>query len=88
MLAATKRHPNRPAHVHFMFEAPGHETLVTHVFSDDTPYLDSDAVFGVKNSLIAVFRRKSPGLAPDGSEQRQPWRWLTYDFGLKRLPSK
>ncbi len=44
MLTATKRHPWRPAHLHFMIAAKGHETLVTHIFVQDGPYLDSDAV--------------------------------------------
>jgi hydroxyquinol 1,2-dioxygenase len=52
MLVATGRHPWRPAHLHFMIKADGHETLVTHLFREDDPYLDSDVVFGVRNSLI------------------------------------
>ena len=52
MLAALKRHPMRPAHVHFILRARGYETLTTHIFIDGDPYLDSDAVFGVKDSLI------------------------------------
>lgn len=52
MLRATGRHPWRPAHLHFMVRADGYETLVTHVFRRDDPYLDSDAVFGVRESLI------------------------------------
>ena len=52
MLVATGRHPWRPAHVHFMIKAPGYETLITHVFRDGDPYLDTDVVFGVRNSLI------------------------------------
>lgn len=83
MLKATARHPFRPAHVHFMISAPGHETLVTHIFADDSPYLDSDAVFGVKNSLIAHFHERPPGKAPDGRTMPVGWRHLTYDFGLK-----
>ena len=55
MLRATKRHPWRPAHVHFMIQAPGYETLITHVFRDGDRYLDSDAVFGVRSSLIGDF---------------------------------
>ena len=61
MLRATKRHPNRPAHVHFMISAPGYETLITHVFAKDSSYLDSDAVFGVKEALIREFTREAPG---------------------------
>ena len=52
MLAATRRHPWRPAHLHFMVMAPGYETLITHVFRSDSEYLDSDAVFGVRESLV------------------------------------
>jgi hydroxyquinol 1,2-dioxygenase len=83
MLKATKRHPNRPAHVHFLIAAPGHETLITHVFASDSPYLDSDAVFGVKNSLIAIFEELPAGLAHDGRTMTGPYRRLHYDFGLK-----
>lgn len=83
MLLATKRHPNRPAHVHFMIAAEGYETLVTHVFAADSPYLDGDAVFGVKNSLIADIAKEPPGTAPDGRQLDKPWRKLTYDFALK-----
>jgi hydroxyquinol 1,2-dioxygenase len=53
LLNASKRHPWRPAHLHFMIKAPGYETLITHVFRNGDPYLDSDAVFGVRQSLIA-----------------------------------
>jgi hydroxyquinol 1,2-dioxygenase len=68
-----------------MIAAPGYETLVTHVFSAGDEYLDSDAVFGVKNSLIRDFTRQPPGKLPDGSDIATPWRHLTYDFGLKPL---
>jgi hydroxyquinol 1,2-dioxygenase len=83
MLKATNRHPNRPAHVHFMIAADGHETLVTHVFASDSPYLDSDAVFGVKDSLITDITMQPAGLAPDGRVMDEPYRLLTYVFGLK-----
>lgn len=83
MLKATARHPNRPTHVHFMIAAPGHETLITHVFSADSPWLDSDAVFGVKDSLVAAFAEHPPGTAPDGRRMERAYRHLAYDFGLK-----
>ncbi|CAG1018664.1 hydroxyquinol 1,2-dioxygenase [Burkholderiaceae bacterium] len=54
MLVATGRHPWRPAHIHFMISAPGHETLITHLFRDGDPYLDSDVVFGVRRSLVVA----------------------------------
>jgi catechol 1,2-dioxygenase len=52
LLAQMGRHPNRPAHTHFMISAPGYQRLVTHLFIAGDPYLESDAVFGVKPSLI------------------------------------
>ena len=61
MLRATKRHPWRPAHLHFRIQAPGYQTLVTHVFRNGDPYLDSDAVFGVRESLIADWLPQADG---------------------------
>jgi hydroxyquinol 1,2-dioxygenase len=61
MLRATKRHPWRPAHLHFMIQAPGYETLITHVFRNGDPYLDSDAVFGVRQSLTADWVAQADG---------------------------
>ena len=52
LLAATGRHPNRPAHVHLIAGAAGHAPLTTHVFLAGSPWLDSDAVFGVKDTLV------------------------------------
>lgn len=54
-----------------MIEAPGHETLITHVFRSDDAYLDSDAVFGVRQSLIAEWAEQ-----PDGT------CLVEYDFVL------
>jgi hydroxyquinol 1,2-dioxygenase len=80
MLEALGRHPWRPAHLHFMIEAPGYEPLITHVFRDGDKYLDSDAVFGVRSSLIADWVRHEP--APDGSGPREVYYTLNYDFVL------
>ncbi|MFD1984289.1 intradiol ring-cleavage dioxygenase [Mesorhizobium newzealandense] len=55
MLGKLHRHPYRPAHMHYLVTAPGYQKLVTHIFVRDDPYLESDAVFGVKKSLIASF---------------------------------
>lgn len=71
MLQATRRHPWRPAHLHFMVQAPGYETLITHVFRSDSEYLDSDAVFGVRESLVCDWVQQ-----PDGSYL------LEFDFVL------
>jgi catechol 1,2-dioxygenase len=56
LLTALDRNPNRPAHLHFMVSAPGYEKLITHIFTPDCPWLKDDAVFGVKESLIADFK--------------------------------
>jgi protocatechuate 3,4-dioxygenase beta subunit len=55
MLGQTGRHPWRPAHVHMIVSAPGFETVTTHIFDSETDYLDSDAVFAVKPSLLRSF---------------------------------
>ena len=55
LLGATGRHPYRPAHVHFLVSAPGYTTLTTHLFVAGSPYLDADAVFAVKESLVVDF---------------------------------
>jgi hydroxyquinol 1,2-dioxygenase len=57
MLAATGRHPMRPAHIHFVVMADGYEPVTTHIFDRTDPYLESDAVFAVKDSLICDFER-------------------------------
>ena len=71
LLQATGRHPWRPAHLHFLIKASGYETLITHVFRDRSEYLDSDAVFGVRQSLVCDWVQQ-----PDGSYL------LEYDFVL------
>lgn len=72
MLEAQGRHPYRPAHIHFIIGAPGFRTLVTHIFLAGDPYLDSDVVFGVKDSLIRALEPPS-----DGGPAK-----LCYDFVL------
>jgi hydroxyquinol 1,2-dioxygenase len=58
MLDATGRHPWRPAHIHMIVRAPGYQTLVTHIFDRESEYLDSDAVFAVKASLLRTFEQR------------------------------
>jgi catechol 1,2-dioxygenase len=59
MLSATGRHPWRPAHIHMIARAAGHRTVTTHIFDEASEYLDSDAVFAVKSSLLRGFERRS-----------------------------
>ena len=56
LLAQLGRHPFRPAHLHYIIEAEGYARLVTHIFDPNDPYIASDAVFGVKQSLMAEFK--------------------------------
>lgn len=85
MLEALGRHPWRPAHLHFMITADGCEQLVTHVFRKDGNYLDSDAVFGVRPSLIADWLEHEAGsTTPEGQTFDEPFYTLKFDFVLNR----
>jgi len=88
MLAATNRHPWRPAHVHFVVAAPGYAPVTTHIFDSIDPYLDGDAVFGVKNSLIAEFtEHKSKDEAAARYKAEPPFCTCEFDFVLAPVKS-
>ena len=55
LLQATGRHPWRPSHFHFIVKADGFRSLVTELFPSDDPYLDEDAVFGVREKLVLTY---------------------------------
>jgi hydroxyquinol 1,2-dioxygenase len=83
MLKATGRHPWRPAHIHFVVSAEGYEPVTTHIFDRTDPYLQSDAVFAVKDSLICDFVRHEeadPGARRAGVEP--PFYAAHFDFHL------
>lgn len=80
LLALQKRHPYRPAHVHFIVSAPGHETLVAQVFADDSEYLETDVVFGVQRALVGHFESHE-GTFPWG-EGSGAYFTLDFDFTL------
>lgn len=82
MLNATGRHPWRPAHIHMIVSAPGYQAVTTHIFVSGDRYLESDAVFAVKNSLVVDFKRQPAGVAPDGSNMDQEYWTAEYDFRL------
>ena len=84
MLKAQGRHPWRPAHLHYMIHAPGHRRLVTHVFDRADQYLDSDAVFGVKDELVRDYPEHPPGIAPDGTRRDAPYATIEYDFVMAK----
>jgi maleylacetate reductase len=85
LLTAAGRGPMRPAHLHFKVEAPGYRTLITHIFVAGDPYLDRDAVFGVKESLITDFAEHPPGPGPDGRPLDEPWTSVEFDIVLAPL---
>jgi protocatechuate 3,4-dioxygenase beta subunit len=83
MIIQTQRHAMRPAHVHFLVNAPGYEPLITHVFIEGDKYIDSDVVFGVKDELIAKVEKRTDALMPDGKPAEVPWHLMTYEFRMK-----
>jgi len=84
MLAATGRHPWRPAHIHMIVRADGFRTVATHIFDAASAYLDSDAVFAVKPSLVRPFVERSADdpERPPGVEG--PWVSLELELVLAR----
>jgi protocatechuate 3,4-dioxygenase beta subunit len=83
LLRATGRHPYRPAHIHFLVGAAGYSPVTTHVFAANSPYLDSDAVFGVKPGLVREFAAvEDPARA---AELGLPDRFRTVDFEIVLL---
>jgi hydroxyquinol 1,2-dioxygenase len=83
MILQARRHPMRPAHVHFLVNADGYEPLITHVFIGGDKYLDSDVVFGVKDELVAQVEKRTEAKMPDGKPAAAPWHLMTYEFRLK-----
>jgi len=83
MLRKMGRHPYRPGHIHMIVSAPGYEPVTTHLFVADSEYLDSDAVFGMKESLVAKFNRHAAGTAPTGESVPTPFYTVEYDFRLR-----
>ncbi len=86
MLSATGRHPWRPAHIHMIVRAPGYRTLTTHIFDAASEYLDSDAVFAVKPSLLREFESRSAEdpHRPDGVEGE----WVSLENEIVLVPER
>ena len=83
LLHAAQRHPNRPAHIHFIVTAPGYEELTTHIFVAGSPYLDSDAVFAVKQSLITTFTTNTDQQAAAAAGIDSPFQQAVIDLVLQ-----
>jgi catechol 1,2-dioxygenase len=84
LLKATGRHPYRPAHIHFIASADGHTPVTTHIFVAGSDYLDSDAVFAVKQSLVEDFTpTDDPSLAREFGIAN-PFRHARFDLVLEQ----
>jgi catechol 1,2-dioxygenase len=86
MLRATGRHPWRPAHIHFVVSAQGYEPVTTHIFDRADPYLASDAVFAVKESLVCDFVRHDAA-TPEASQLSLAPPFLTAEFDFRLAPA-
>ena len=82
LLRAMGRHPMRPAHMHAIVSAPGHQQVITHVFVEGDPYLDSDAVFAVKDSLIGKYVKVESAEEARKLSMPSPFLKLEWDFHL------
>jgi hydroxyquinol 1,2-dioxygenase len=85
LLASTRRHSYRPAHIHFIAEAPGFETLTTHIFVAGSPYLDSDAVFAVKQSLVRDFAQVDDAASAEEHGLQNPFPHANADLVLEPI---
>jgi len=83
MLRAMGRHPYRPAHIHFIVSAPGFKPVTTELFEEGDRYLDSDAVFGVREALVVPFVRRTSTEAAGGLDVPAPFYTVDYDFVLE-----
>jgi protocatechuate 3,4-dioxygenase beta subunit len=83
MLMAMGRHPFRPAHIHFLISAEGYEPVTTELFVSEDPYLDSDAVFGVRESLIVPFVRNDSEEEAARLGISVPFHIVNFDFVLE-----
>ncbi|MER5184007.1 dioxygenase [Streptomyces sp. NPDC002896] len=85
LLGHAGRSPMRAPHLHFRVTAPGFHTLTTHIFVSGDPYLDTDSVFGVKQSLIRPFDRHEAGTpTPDGHRPEGTWTSASFDIVLRK----
>ena len=82
LLTAVGRSPMRASHLHFMVTAPELRALVTHIFVRGCSYLDSDSVFGVKDSLVVDFDdQPASAPTPDGRDV-DSWSRTRFDIVL------
>jgi catechol 1,2-dioxygenase len=81
LLAGTGRHPWRPAHLHVRINHEGCETLTTQIFFTGDPWIDSDVVGAVKESLIVTPQKHDVADARKRGLDK-PYYAISYDFAL------
>lgn len=72
LMRALGRHGNRPAHVHFFVEAPGHRTLTTQINFGDDPFAADDFAFGTREGLLPMPNRQGSSV------------FVAFDFELEQ----
>jgi hydroxyquinol 1,2-dioxygenase len=82
------RHPMRPAHMHAIVSAPGFQQVITHVFVEGDPYLDSDAVFAAKESLVGKWRKVDDAAEAKKIGMPNPFLKMEFDFVLSPASAK
>lgn len=86
LFSHTRISPYRPAHIHFMLDAPGYHRVTTHLFQKGDQYIETDVVYGVKEPLIVEFEKKPAGTrAPNGELMNEPYYVVNYDFTMQKL---
>jgi hydroxyquinol 1,2-dioxygenase len=85
LVRATGNRHMRPAHMHAIVSAPGYQQVITHVFVEGDPYLDGDAVFAVKNSLVGKYTKLG---AADAKKHGLPEKSLKLEFNFKLAPDR
>ena len=84
LMKRTKISHMRPAHIHFLIDSPGYHRIITHLFQRGDQYIETDVVYGVKESLIVDFVKKPAGKAPNGEVLDKPFYVVNYDFVLQK----
>jgi hydroxyquinol 1,2-dioxygenase len=82
LIRSTGNHHMRPAHMHAIVSAPGYQQVITHVFVEGDPYLDGDAVFAVKDSLVGKYEKVTDAAEAKKLGMPSPFVKLTWDFRL------
>jgi protocatechuate 3,4-dioxygenase beta subunit len=82
LIRATTNNHMRPAHMHAIVSAPGYQQVITHVFVQGDPHLDGDAVFAVKDSLVAKYRKVNDAAEAKKLGMPNPFSRLDWDFHL------